>query len=130
MTDEHKAALSAGRQQGAVVRRYLDALDANKPKRGRKRTPESVQKRLVAIDSQLSTRNSLTKLQLMQEYSDLQKELETMSSAEPVDMSALEEEFAKSAAEYGRRKGISYDTWRRAGVSAAALKKAGISRGA
>lgn len=130
MTEEHKAALSAGRQQGAVVRRYLDALDANKPRRGRKRTPESIQKRLEAIDSQLNGKNSLVRLQLMQESSDLQKELETMSSAEPVDMSSLEEDFAKSAAEYGRRKGISYDTWRRAGVSSAVLKKAGISRGA
>lgn len=130
MTDEHKAALSAGRQQGAVVRRYLDALDANKPKRGRKRTPESIQKRLESIEAQLGSKNSLVRLQLLQEHSDLQKELETMSSAEPVDMSALEDEFAKSAADYGRRKGISYDTWRRAGVSAATLKKAGISRGA
>ena len=130
MSDEHKAALTAGRQQGAVVRRYLDALDANKPRRGRKRTPESIQKRLAAIDSQLETKNSLARLQLMQEQSDLQKELEAMSSAEPVDMAALEAEFAKAAAEYGRRKGISYDTWRRAGVSAESLKKAGISRGA
>ncbi|HUR48334.1 MAG TPA: hypothetical protein VMY88_02240 [Acidimicrobiales bacterium] len=130
MTDEHKAALSAGRQQGAIVRRYLDALDANRPKRGRKRTPESIRKRLEAIDSQLNSKNSLVRLQLMQEHSDLQKELETMSSAEPVDISVLEEEFARSAAEYGRRKGISYDTWRRAGVSSAVLKKAGISRGA
>ena len=128
MTDEHKAALSAGRQQGAAVRRYLDALDAHKPKRGRKRTPESIQKRLDAIDSKMSTGNSLVRLQLMQERSDLERELKTMSSAEPVDMSALEEDFAKAAAEYGRRKGISYDTWRSAGVSTAVLKKAGISR--
>ena len=128
MTDEHKAALSAGRQQGAAVRRYLDALDAHKPKRGRKRTPESIQKRLEAIESKLTTGNSLVRLQLLQERSDLQKELKTMSSAEPVDFSALEEDFAKSAAEYGRRKGISYDTWRSAGVPADVLKKAGISR--
>jgi hypothetical protein len=128
MTDEHKAALSAGRQQGAVVRRYLDALETNKPKRGRKRTPESIQKRLEAIESQLDSRNSLVRLQLIQERSDLKRELETMASAEPVDLSALEDEFAGAAAEYGRRKGISYDTWRSAGVSAAVLKKAGISR--
>lgn len=128
MTEEHKAALSAGRQQGAAVRRYLDALDATKPKRGRKRTPESIQKRLEAIESRLSTGNSLVRLQLMQERSDLQKELKTMSSAEPVDLASLEDDFTKSAAEYGRRKGIGYDTWRSAGVSAAVLKKAGISR--
>ena len=130
MSEEHKAALSAGRQQGAVVRRYLDALDANKPKRGRKRTPESIQKRLQAIESQMDNKNSLLRLQLMQEHSDLQRELEALTSAAPVDMAALEEEFSKAAAEYGRRKGISYDTWRRAGVDAAVLKKAGITRGA
>ena len=128
MTEEHKAALSAGRPQGAAVRRYLDALDANKPKRGRKRTPESIQKRLEAIDSKMSTNNSLVRLQLLQERNDLQKELKNMSSAEPVDFSALEEDFAKSAAEYGRRKAISYDTWRSAGVPAEVLKKAGITR--
>ena len=129
MTDEHKAALSAGREQGAAVRRYLDALEANRPKRGRKRTPESIGKRLEAIESQLtSTRNSLQRLQLLQERSDLQHELKAMSSAEPVDLSALEADFAKAAGDYGRRKGISYETWRAAGVPASALKKAGISR--
>ena len=46
MSDEHKAALAEGRNQGRAVRRYLEALDAHKPKRGRKRTPDSMQKRL------------------------------------------------------------------------------------
>ena len=129
MTDEHKAALSAGREQGAAVRRYLDALDANRPKRGRKRTPESIGKRLEAIESKMATsNNSLEKLQLRQERSDLEQELKTMSSAEPVDLSSLEDGFVKAAADYGRRKGIRYETWRGAGVPAAVLKKAGISR--
>ena len=129
MTDEHKAALSAGREQGAAVRRYLDALDANKPKRGRKRTPESIGKRLEAIESQVgTTKNSLQRLQLLQERSDLEQELKTMSSAEPVDLSSLEADFVKAAADYGRRKGIRYETWRGAGVPAPVLKKAGISR--
>ena len=50
MSDSHKAALAEGREQGRAVRRYLEALEAHKPKRGRKRTPDSVQKRLAAID--------------------------------------------------------------------------------
>src|SRR5689334_9539098 len=37
MSDEHKAALAEGRAQGRAVRLYLEALEANKPKRGRKR---------------------------------------------------------------------------------------------
>ena len=47
MSDEHKAALAEGRTQGRAVRNYLDALEATKPKRGRKRTPDSVKKRLA-----------------------------------------------------------------------------------
>ena len=42
MSDEHKAALAEGRNQGRAVRNYLEALDQNRPKRGRKRTTESV----------------------------------------------------------------------------------------
>ena len=42
MTDEHKAALAKGRNEGNAVRNYLEALRANKPKRGRKRTRESI----------------------------------------------------------------------------------------
>ena len=49
MTDEHKAALRRGRSEGRVVRDYLEGLRATKPKRGRKRTPESINKRL-AVD--------------------------------------------------------------------------------
>src|SRR5262249_3399922 len=62
MTDAHKAALAQGRNEGRTVRRYLDALDANRPKRGRKRTPESVQKRLRAIDHELASADRLNEL--------------------------------------------------------------------
>jgi hypothetical protein len=43
MSDEHKEALARGRHEGRVVREYLEALRATKPKRGRKRTPESIE---------------------------------------------------------------------------------------
>ena len=36
MSDAHKEALAEGREQGRAVRRYLEALEANKPRRGRK----------------------------------------------------------------------------------------------
>src|SRR5690606_39660524 len=49
MTDEHKAALARGRAEGRIVKEYLEALRASKPKRGRKRTPDSIKKRLAAI---------------------------------------------------------------------------------
>ena len=55
MSDEHKAALAQGRSEGKAVRDYLEALRANKPKRGRKRTADSIKKRLAAIDAELRT---------------------------------------------------------------------------
>src|SRR3712207_412101 len=75
MSDEHKAALAEGREQGRVVRRYLEALESHRPKRGRKRTPESITKRLAAIDEQLAAADPLNRLHLVQERLDLEREL-------------------------------------------------------
>lgn len=109
-----------------AVRDYLKALEANKPRRGRKRTPESIQKRLEALEPEISEASALRRLELAQERIDLQGELERMS--ETVDMTALEEDFVTYAKTYGDAKGISYNAWRDTGVSAATLKSAGISR--
>jgi hypothetical protein len=126
MSDEHKAALARGRSEGKAVRDYLDALRANKPKRGRKRTPDSIKKRLTAIDVQLKDADPLNELRLVQERRDLEAELESMDSA--VDLSAIEGSFVKVARAYSERQGISYAAWREVGVEASVLKKAGISR--
>ena len=75
MSDAHKAALAEGRAQGRAVRRYLEALEAHKPKRGRKRTPESMKKRLDRIGAELQTADPLKRLQLRQERLDLESEL-------------------------------------------------------
>src|SRR6266545_2885493 len=53
MSDEHKAALAEGRDQGRAVRRYLEALEAHRPRRGRKRTPDSMKKRLDSVEKAL-----------------------------------------------------------------------------
>jgi hypothetical protein len=127
MTDEHKAALAEGRAQGRAVRRYLEALEAHKPKRGRKRTPESIQKRLDRIDVELADADAVKRLELIQERLDLKAELE--ASTESVDLSELEAEFVKAAKPYAERKGISYEAFRQVGVPAATLKAAGIGRG-
>ena len=128
MSDAHKAALAEGREQGRAVRRYLEALEAHKPKRGRKRTPESVQKRLVAIDEKLTGADALTRLHLMQEKMNLSNELAT--SGNSVDLQALEDEFVAAAAPYGARKGITYAAWRQLGVDPSVLRRAGVRRGA
>ena len=126
MSDTHKAALAEGREQGRAVRRYLEALDAHKPRRGRKRTPESMEKRLAAIEEKLPDADPLTRLQLVQERMDLQRQLAAADST--VDMQALEDEFVKAAPDYSRCKGITYAAWREAGVDPAVLRRAGIRR--
>jgi hypothetical protein len=126
MSSDHKAALALGREQGRVVRRYLEALDTTKPPRGRRRTPASIAKRLAAIKTELPDAGSLQRLHLLQEQRDLQAVQAKVE--ETVDLGALEKEFVKAAAAYGERKGLSYATWRAAGVPAAVLDKAGIAR--
>lgn len=127
MSASHKAALAEGRDQGRAVRRYLEALEAHKPKRGRKRTTDSMQKRLSAIEDRLANADPLTRLHLVQERMDLQRELST--GEDGVDLQELEDAFVASAEPYGRRKGITYSAWREAGVDPSVLRSAGIRRG-
>ena len=126
MSNEHKAALAEGRDQGRAVRRYLEALEANKPKRGRKRSPDSMKKRLDAVENELASADPLKRLHLVQERLDLQAALE--ASEATVDLDALEKEFVDAAATYSERKGISYSAWRELGVPGAVLDRAGITR--
>ena len=126
MSDEHKAALAEGRNLSRAVKGYLEALEQNRPKRGRKRTPDSVKNRLDRIESDLATADPLTRLKLIQERMDLNSELEQM--AQTVDLSALEDGFVAAAAAYGEKQGISYAAWRELGVPADLLKRAGVSR--
>lgn len=126
MTAEHKAALAEGRAQGRAVRKYLEALEAHKPKRGRKRSPESMRARLATIEETIDDADPMTRLQLVQERLDLQAAIEAAETT--VDMSALEDGFVEAAPAYGARKGITYAAWREVGVPAAVLKRAGISR--
>jgi uncharacterized protein YicC (UPF0701 family) len=127
MSEEHKAALAKGRAEGKAVRDYLDGLRQTKPRRGRKRTPESIRARLDAIELALADADPLEELKLVQERRDLTEELENAAPA--VDMADLEAEFVRVAKSYSDRQGISYASWREVGVEAAVLKRAGISRG-
>ncbi len=126
MTDDHKAKLAAGRVEGKAVRDCLEALRSNKPKRGRKRTRESIAERLSAIDVALADADPIEELRLLQDRRDLQSELVSFGTA--VDMTALEQAFVDVAKSYSASKGISYATWREVGIDAAVLKRAGISR--
>jgi uncharacterized protein YicC (UPF0701 family) len=127
MSDEHKAALARGRMEGRAVREYLEGLRATKPKRGRKRTADTIKSRLDAISQELASASPLDELLLVQERRDLEAELAAKSDA--IDMDALEADFVQVARSYSESKAISYASWRDVGVPASVLKQAGIGRG-
>jgi uncharacterized protein YicC (UPF0701 family) len=127
MTAEHKKALAEGRAEGRSVKAYLDALESQRPRRGRRRTADSIKKRLAAIEKDLSGASSLQRLQLVQERRDLEAEVTGMDAK--VDVSRLESDFVKVAKSYSLRKGIEYASWRELGVPADVLKRAGLTRG-
>jgi hypothetical protein len=126
MSAAHKQALAVGRQEGRAIRQYLDALQAHRPRRGRRRGADTIQRRLQQIEFELSQADSLSRIQLLQEQMDLQSELESRMDA--IDLPALEEGFVKAAASYSQRKGISYRAWRQVGVQPSVLARAGIAR--
>ncbi|MDA3008147.1 MAG: hypothetical protein O2969_11255 [Actinomycetota bacterium] len=126
MSDEHKQALAQGRMESKIVRDYLEALRSAKPKRGRKRSPESIQKRLAKIETELASADPLSELLLLQERRDLQDEAESLGFGD--DLASVEEAFVKVAKTYSERRHISYATWREVGVEAAVLKRAGVPR--
>jgi hypothetical protein len=129
MTAAHKAALAAGRSQSKTVREYLAALEANRPKRGRPRTAETVKKQLAEVQEQLAGARGAVRLELIQDRRDLEVELATLQAGSR-DISALEREFVKVAKAYAERKGISHAAFREFGVPADVLKRAGVARGA
>ena len=110
------------------MREYLEALRTNKPKRGRKRTPESIMKRLNAIEVGLGEADAVRELKLLQERITLTDELATMDVS--VDLTAVEGSFVEVAADFSVRNGISYQAWREVGVEPSVLRRAGISRSA
>ena len=128
MSDDHKRAITDGREQSRAVAAYLDALETNKPKRGRKRTPESIDRQLAALDEKLAKANAISRLSIIQQRIDLLAAREALQG--DVDLSAYEDQFVAVAASYGERKGISYAAWRELGVPAPILKRAGIGRSA
>ena len=126
MRPDHREALATGRSEGRIVRDYLEALEAHRPKRGRKRTTESIGNRLNAIGQALDGANGVDRVHLLQEQADLGNELDSMSAES--NLPELEAAFVTVAANYGHRKGISYETWRKIGVAVSTLRSAEISR--
>ena len=124
MSSAHKAALANGRAEGKVIREYLEILEAIKPRRGRKRTPDSINRRLKAIAKEHESADALTKVRLVQERMNLQRELSTMKDKSQV--ADAENKFVKVAKRFSTRNDISYDAWREMGVPATVLARSGL----
>ena len=126
MSDTHKEALAEGRNHARIVGRYLDALEANKPKRGRKRTPDSVKKRLGRGRDRAEGRG--------------RSHPPEPAAGAPRPRSRARDHagrHARLSGSKGIREGregvlgqeaISYGAWREFGVPPEVLKKAGITR--
>lgn len=126
MTAEHKKALATGRAEGRAVREYLEALEVNRPRRGRKRTADTVKRQLAITEKALASATGVDRLQLVQRRLDLNAEHDRMTNRQ--DVPALERAFVKVAKGYGDRKGISYSAWREVGVAPEVLRRADITR--
>lgn len=126
VSDEQKAAMAEGRAQSRALAPYLEALETHRPKRGRKRTPESIDRRLAAIREELRFGKQIKRVALLQERRDLIAERQRLDKK--VDLTAYEEAFVATAKSYSERRGITYEAWRELGVPASVLKRAGISR--
>jgi hypothetical protein len=124
MSTSHKNALANGRTEGRIIREYLEIVEATKPKRGRRRTPESITKRLAIIATELKTADPVTKVRLIQERLNLRNELAGMKTK--AEVGAAEVRFVKVARSFSVRNDITYDAWREFGVTPAVLKRAGI----
>ena len=75
MTTEHKAALATGRAQGLAVRRYLEALERNRPRRGRRPSTESLTRQLEDIETRLHEADPLKRLHLIQTRKSIEARL-------------------------------------------------------
>ena len=125
MTAEHREANQRARDQNKAVGAYLSALEETRPRRGRRLTKESIQKKLDDIEEAFDAATPLKRVQLIQKRIDLEQALESMGETVPIE--ELEAQFVEMAGAYSKRKNISYQAWREMGVPAAVLKKADIS---
>jgi len=125
MSSAHKKALANGRREGRTIREYLEIVESTKPRRGRRRTPESIARRLTVINSAVRQADPVTKVRLIQERLDLRTELAGMKTKSQI--AEAESRFVKVARLFSKRNGITYNAWREFGVSESVLKKAGIT---
>lgn len=123
-----KRAAPPPRSETEMVRRYLDALLAPKP-RGPLSSPQWIEARLNEVKEGLANDGlgSLERLAMTQKRLDLERQLQVANFNGGRSLDQLEVDFVIVAASYAERKGITYPAWRQVGVPAAVLRKAGIN---
>ena len=123
VSDAHKDALEVGRSEARIVKAYLEELKENQPKRGRKRTAETVTKNLADVEEALIERtyeSEVDRLVLMQRRKDLATELDVLNAK--TKRTSFEEAFIGVVKNFSERRGIEWDTWRQIGVPARVLR--------
>ncbi|HTO01304.1 MAG TPA: hypothetical protein VL068_11575 [Microthrixaceae bacterium] len=124
---EHIEAMGRGRKAAAAVGSYLEALERNKPQRGRRVPVEQLEARLSEAREMSESATGLIQLNAAQAVMDLEKRIADAKAPEQ-DLSQLEDGFVEWASTYAKSKGISYDAFRKVGVTPAVLRRANISR--
>jgi hypothetical protein len=124
MDEAHKEKLAQGRNDARAVKGYLEYLENNRPKRGRRRTEQSIKARLAGIEAELTECSPLARLNLFQEQIDLAAELESMDKK--VDGTESRSAFIEAAGRYAKSKSISKAAFKQMGIDAATLREAGI----
>ncbi|MDE0654456.1 MAG: hypothetical protein OXI26_12495 [bacterium] len=124
VTPEHKAAMIQGRMEARVVRQYLEALEGVRKSGGRRRSKETLEKKLASVEQELASADPVGRLHLIQERIDLQSQIE--AAEQNVDINELESAFVDIAGSYSERRGISRQAWREVGVPPKVLQRAGI----
>lgn len=126
LSGEHLEALAAGREEGRIVRRYLDATTFRPS--GRHADPDFLRRKLKRLDAAIpAERDPLVRLGFIQQRITTLAEIAALRE-EPEDLGELEEMFIKVAKRYGERKGLSYQAWRSVGVTPDVLRRADIPR--
>src|SRR5438132_13129125 len=104
MTRAHKQALARGRDDSRAVSRYLEALDAGKPGPGRRRSIQSVQTQLKAVETRVKGARGIDRLLALQQRADVRAAV--AQRHDKIDLAAADRGFLKAARGSGERKGI------------------------
>ena len=126
MSSSHKEALVNGRAESRVIREYLQLIDAQRPRRGRRRSLETITRRLREIEIEIPHSHPVQRIHLIQERINLNAELAT-NSLSRTQQTQLEKNFIKVAKSFSERHNISPEAWIEFGVSERVLHLAGMN---